>query len=395
MNPPSPDAPVFYVARFVPAYRAPVLERLDAALGGRLVVGSGAPPGTSSLGKLASDNPFPFRHVRLPDWWIGGERLHVQRFGPLFRAFGDPAVVLAEETPRSPTLPLLLRHARRRGAGRVLWGHFSSNDRPFEPTRHPFDRYRLALARSVEACVCYTEPIADLLRPYVPDERLFVARNTLDLDPLFRLHETLDREGRATVRRRLGLPVDEPVVAFLGRLIPEKGTALLLDVFARLRAEQPAHLLVIGDGPERSAMEERVERERLPDVRFTGALTDAADLAPYLFAADALCIPGYLGLAVNHAFALGLPVVSRRAPEGRRYHSPEIAYVEHERTGMLCAWDDPADLVRGLRHVIGHRTAFSERAHAYARTYLTLDRMIRGLADAVHYAETQRPATGR
>lgn len=395
MIPPSSDAPVFYVARFVPAYRVPVLERLDAALGGRLVVGSGMPPGTSSLGELAPDEPFPFRHVRLPDRWIGGERLHVQHFKPMFRAFGDPAVVLAEETPRSPTLPLLLRHARRRGAGRVLWGHFSSNDRPFQPGRHPFDRYRLSLARSVEACICYTEPIADLLRPYISDERLFVARNTLDLDPLFRLREALESEGRAAVRRRLGLPADAPVIAFLGRLIPEKGTGLLLDVFSRLRGEWPAHLLVIGDGPERAAMEARVERERLTGVRFTGALTDDAALAPYLFAADALCIPGYLGLAVNHAFALGLPVVSRRAPAGVRYHSPEIAYVEHERTGMLCAWDDTADLVRGLRHVIAHRAAFSERAHAYARTYLTLDRMIRGLTDAVHYAESHRPATGR
>ncbi len=383
-----PERPVFYFTRMMTAYRIPVLERLDERLGGRLVVCAGQPPQASSLRSLTGEQPGRFRQVALRNHWFRGETVHAQPFRQVFQDFGRPAVVLAEESPRSLSLPFLLRYARRQGAGRLLWGHFSSNDRPFSP-RHPADRYRLALARSVEACVCYTEPIADLLRPYVPAERLFVARNTLDTDTLFALHDALAAEGREAVRRRLGLPTDAPVLVFIGRLIETKGTARLLDVFGALRAQKAAHLLVIGAGPEQRALEERVAREHLDGVHFLGALPAWADSAPYLFAADVMLMPGYLGLAVNHAFAFGVPVVSQAAPDPAiRFHSPEAAYVEPGENGLLARPNDTASMLEAVERILADHARFSQNALAYARAHLTLDQMVDGLEAAIRFAET-------
>lgn len=387
--------PILYFSRMFPAaYRVPVLRKLDLALGGRLVVCSGPPPRSSSLRTLTEQEAHGFQQMELRNLWLAGESVHLQLVGPAFRRWGRPAAILAEESPRSIHLPLLLRRARRLGVPTVLWGHFSSNRREFSPANLR-DRYRLRLAASADACLCYTEEIADLLRPHLPAERVFVARNTLDTDTLFALRRDLEREGRTAVRRRLGIPGDQPVVLFLGRLIADKGTGVLLDLFKRLRARAPARLLVVGQGPEESAMRRRAEREGIDGVRFVGAMPRDEESAPYIFASDLLLIPGYLGLAVNHAFAFGVPVVSRAAPPGMRLHSPEAAYVVNGRNGFLCAHDDLEAMLGAVERVLAERETFSRNALDYAQRNLTVDRMIRGLVEAIEYARKSAAGPAR
>ncbi len=378
--------PIFFFTRVLPVYRIPILQRLNERLENRLVVFSGQAPGASSLGSLMEVSEPAFRHVAVRNFWLRGEALHMQPFCKAFRVHGPPAVVLAEESPRSLSLPLLLRHTRKQGIPRVLWGHFSSNARTFSPTNWQ-DRYRLRLARSAEACVCYTEGIRDVLRPYIPEERLFVARNTLDMDLLFSLHDRLAAEGKPAVRQRLKLPPETPVLLFIGRLLPQKGLNLLLKTFATLRATDYAALVIIGDGPERAALEQHIADQAIPDVRLLGPLTDWADSAPYLYAADVMVNPGALGLSVNHAFAFGVPVVSCQSAPGGAGHGPEVAYVIHGKNGMLCAPNDVAALRNGIEHVLTNQSAFSTYARHYARTHLTLPIMMEGLVRAIQFAE--------
>ena len=382
----SPCGPVYYFARILPAYRHAILAQLNERLGGRLVACAGAPPGTSSLAPLATTPPGGFGIVGMRNFWVGGEALHAQPFRHVFRRLGTPAVVLAEESPRSVSLPWLLRYARRAGAARVLWGHFSSNRR--DPSRRSMaDRYRMGLAASVEACVCYSEAVAGILAPHVERQRVFTAPNTLDMTALAALREKLEEEGRVSVRRRLNLPEDAPAIVFLGRLIRRKGTDLLLEAFEILGKRRQARLVVMGSGPEEQAMRRRVAKKGLGGVRFLGAVPDWESSAPYLFAADVLLNPGYLGLSINHAFAFGLPVVSQRPPRtGIRYHSPEIAYLIPGENGELAAPDDPAALASAVEKVLARRDRYAEHALRYAREHLAVDRMVDGLEAAIRFA---------
>ena len=117
---------------------------------------------------------------------------------------------------------------------------------------------------------------------------------------------------RAAARARLGLAPDAFVVAGLGRLVPVKGFDLLVEALPRLAAEVPsARVLLVGDGPERAALEARARAlgvaARLP---VTGATPEGA--AP-LAAADVLAAPSRnegMGRALVEAMALGLPVVA-------------------------------------------------------------------------------------
>lgn len=376
--------PVVYVSRFVPGYRRPVLEALNKALDERLIVCSGQPP-SASFASLTSDTPAEYRQIPLRSWWIAGERLHAQPVGQVLKL--KPSVILAEESPRTITLPVLLRGARRKGTGTLLWGHFSSNNRPFGSS-HPLDRYRLALARYADGCVCYTESIRTSLAEHVPSDRLFTARNTLDIRPLLRLRELLETEGKPAVRRRLGLSVEAPVVTYIGRLIPQKRLDLLLDTYSILLRHGPVSLVIVGDGPEKPALEARIERENWTDVRLTGAITGQARSAPYLFASDVMVCPGYVGLAVNHAFALGLPVVTHASPKpGIRHHSPEVTYLKHGHNGLMVPHGSVPALADAVQDILADQAQYSARALSYARTHLDMSTMVDGLVKAVRFAE--------
>ncbi len=382
---PSDRRPIYYFARMIPWYRIPVLEQLNERFDGRLVACAGDPPGASSLGNLVQGSKPGYKHVSLRNRWFFGERIHAQPFRSVFERHGAPAAILAEESPRSVTLPFLLRYAKSLGAGRVLWGHFSSNHRAFDPRRHFLDKYRLALAKRVEGCACYTEGIANLLRPFLPERNLFVARNTMDLAPMFTQREELAAEGKAAVRRRLAIPPDGPVLVYIGRLIPEKGTDMLLETWARLTKEILATLLIIGDGPERAVMEAKVSARSLQGVRFLGSLL-REKAGPWLYASDLMLMPGYLGLAVNHAFAFGLPVVSLHHPAGGvKFHSPEVEYVRSGETGLLCSGNSSEALAAGVRKVLADRERYSANALAYAQEHLTLSNMVDGLEAAIRH----------
>jgi glycosyltransferase involved in cell wall biosynthesis len=69
-------------------------------------------------------------------------------------------------------------------------------------------------------------------------------------------------------------------------------------------------LVIVGDGPERAALEDLAKRV-YPSAEFPGA-KHGADLAPYFSAADLFVLPGTGGLAVQQAMSYGLPVVMGR-----------------------------------------------------------------------------------
>jgi glycogen(starch) synthase len=108
-----------------------------------------------------------------------------------------------------------------------------------------------------------------------------------------------------------GLP--RPRVVFLGRLHVQKNVDLLLVAAARLRC--PAHVVLVGDGPERARLEQLRDRLGLRGrVTFLGFL--AHDRVPALLrSADVLCLPSRyeeLGTALLEALHCGVPVVATR-----------------------------------------------------------------------------------
>lgn len=98
-------------------------------------------------------------------------------------------------------------------------------------------------------------------------------------------------------------------VLFVGRLSAIKGVPLLLDAFAAIRKTHPdARLTLVGDGPDRAALEARARQSGLGDsVRFSG-YQPQEKVAELLAQADIFVLP---------SFAEGVPVVLMEAMASR------------------------------------------------------------------------------
>lgn len=342
------DARVLILQGIVPPYRVPVFEALGREVH-LTVLHSGA-----SVGEAA----VHFTERVVAERRIAG--FHLQ--SGVLRAVMEHDVAIAMFDLRWPTmlLPLL----RPGGPPVVWWGH------GFGASGH-LRRLRAALARWADALLLYDAgSVDDFVVLGVPRERIFVAPNTVHVAA----------PGRREGPRRSFL--------YVGRIQPRKRLDLLVDAFASAAPQLPQDvtLEIVGDGGERAALEHRARDAGVGSrVHFHGAVRDETALARHFAGALAYVSPGHVGLGVLHAFAYGVPVLTRTGPG----HAPEIANVTHRETGLLLPLETDAfalalvQLARDPEHsaALGRAAA---RHHAQGRT---LDHMLAGFRDALAYVQ--------
>ena len=140
-------------------------------------------------------------------------------------------------------------------------------------------------------------------------------------------------------RRSVGIADDEMVIAFLGRIVMEKGLDVFSDaIHAFATFGLKYRVLVIGDGPARPWFE-----EQLPEAIFTGQLT-GNDLARSLASADVFLNPSMteaFGNVTLEAMACGLPVIAAEATGATNLVRAGV-------TGMLVDGTDPDEFAEIL-----------------------------------------------
>ena len=221
------------------------------------------------------------------------DKLTMRCLGPWARARGVPAVVVSHE--RLDAL-LAMRAARWAGMpgrpGAML----------LRCATGVADRWNRRLAAAFDKVVCTSDWAAE---EFIRVRAANLARAPLGVD--LDVFTPLRHDQR--VRARLA-PGGGPLLAFTGRLWPEKRPDLPIAVLAALRRQGvDAHLALAGDGPMRPALESAARD--LP-VTFLGFLSSRAALATLLATADAVLAPGPVetfGLAALEALACGTPLV--------------------------------------------------------------------------------------
>lgn len=130
-------------------------------------------------------------------------------------------------------------------------------------------------------------------------------------------------------------------VLFVGRLTRAKGVDVLIEAMAHCPDQR---LTIVGDGPERRALEEAARR--LSNVAFTGSLAHA-EVAEHLARARLLVLPSRQEGVPNvlmEAMSLGVPVIATRVGG-----VPDL--VAHGITGWLVEPDDAPALVCAIRTI--------------------------------------------
>jgi len=174
----------------------------------------------------------------------------------------------------------------------------------------------------------------------------------------------------------------------VGRLAPMKGFGVLLEAMAEL---PDARLTLVGDGPERAALEATAARHGVAArVRFAGAL-GAPGVTALLGEADVFCLPSFaegVPVVLMEAMAARVPVVAT-AVNG----IPEL--VADGRTGLLVAPGRAAPLVAAVRALAGdpeRRRTMGAAGRAVVEEHYDVDRSVGVLARLLGAPEPAAPA---
>lgn len=197
-------------------------------------------------------------------------------------------------------------------------------------------RLILGAARRASASIGVCQALMDRLHELGGDpSKLNTLRNGVDL-------ERFVPEPRDAARARLGLPVEGRLLLCVGHLIERKGQYLAVEALPQLPPD--AHLLLAGDGPDRTALERQATalgvRER---VHFAGVVPQT-ELKWWYSAADALALcssrEGWANVLLE-AMACGTPVIATDiwgTPEVVSQPAAGVLMPERSAAGLAQAW---------------------------------------------------------
>jgi len=182
----------------------------------------------------------------------------------------------------------------------------------------------------------------------------------------------------AALRSTWGVGEDDLVVAYVGRLAPEKNLPLLLTTFAAIHRYAPgARLLLVGDGPSR--------RQLQHPQHIHAGMRHGEDLAAHYASADLFLFPSMTetyGNVTLEALASGLPVAAYRM-------AAAAELIRHGENGMLADPGASAQFVRAALDLVtrpgarGRMAAAARRSiaeHDWERIY---DRLVAALREVI------------
>lgn len=317
-------------------------------------------------------------------WWMLAEHVPETLFELMEIAYNVPAFLRLRRAVKEPRADALYERyaffhvagamaARAAGVPLILEVNYTADtplyrrrSRLLRPLARAAERFVFRRARLIVA-------VSSVLRNGIvaggiPADRVLTLPNAADPD---RFRPEISGEA---VRARHGL-LGARVVGFTGAFFPWHGVGFLLDALAELLREMPdAAALLVGDGPERSLLEERVRQEGLGErVRFAGWIGHE-DLPEHVAAFDIAVMPDSneygSPMKIFEYMAMGKPVVAPRL-------GPLADGIVDGETGILFPRRDETALRAALAALLGdeaRRRQMGERARAHVLANHTWDR---------------------
>lgn len=197
-----------------------------------------------------------------------------------------------------------------------------------------------------------------------------------------------------TLRKRLS-PDGAPVLFYVGRLVTFKGIDHLLDAMALLKGRLAPRLLLAGDGPHRTNLEQRAQQLGIADrVHFLGALANT-DLPRYHAVSDMFVMPSTdhetFCIAACEAMACARPVVAART-------GGLIEVVRDGETGFLVPPADPramADRIDQLLRDTALRKQLGQQGREWTLQMFTWDRVVERVLGCYADVLGQKPVPKR
>ena len=169
----------------------------------------------------------------------------------------------------------------------------------------------LKAVREASAVYCLTKRTARLIK-----ERLDYDADHFHILPdvinLENFCQQLTTQGKKRIYEQYGIPIDQPLLGYFGRIAYEKGWSSLVSILVRI-TNLPWHLMVVGDGPQRLRFEQALQQAGLAErVTITGFVSHSK-IPNLMQSIRILLMPSLheeLGGAAIEAMSCGIPVVA-------------------------------------------------------------------------------------
>lgn len=265
---------------------------------------------------------------------------------------------------------LAVMTALRRHVPYMIWGETTLQGRPSPWLSGWKARVVGAIVQNAHAVLPIGRHSIEFYRAFgVADDAMFLAPYAVD--NAFFMRAAQDRAThRRSVRERLAIPVDMPIILFAGKLIDRKRPAELLRAYARSSMQDRAALVFAGNGIEYSYLKELVTTLKLVNVRFLGFQPQHALTSIYC-ASDLLALPSRFetwGLVLNEAMSCGLPVIASAGV------GAAVDLISNGENGYVYEPGDVDALARGLAAILGddgkrHRMGEASQARIRSWSY--------------------------
>ena len=210
-----------------------------------------------------------------------------------------------------------------------------------------YEYFQVRAFRSFDAVIAVSSPLHTLLSSRGVGGPLRMIRNAAPIPaPLVE---------RTQARQQLSLGKGPAHIAWIGRLSREKGADVLIDALALTNTD--VHVTFIGDGPERTTLEQHALRLGLNDrIHFAGNIMPAAPLLP---AFDAFVLSSRTEgtpMVLFEAMEARIPIVATRVGG--------VPDVVNDATALLVPSQHPRDLAAAIDATVTDRNAARLRAAA-------------------------------
>jgi len=179
---------------------------------------------------------------------------------------------------------------------------------------------------------------------------------------------------RASVRKSLGIALDDFVVLYLGRLDKLKGIYTLLDALQILRTGAETVTTLLVGSVEIRDLENEIGRRGLRSFAKVVGPVGKNDVVDYYCSADVFVLPSFLegiSSALIEAMACGTPVVATNV-------GGNTSVVRHEQDGLLVPPGNPHSLAKALLAImndVGLRRSLGTSARARIQDRFSLETM--------------------
>ena len=306
--------------------------------------------------------------------------------------FNRKNTIVIRGNVRNPFLMPFLLLNKLRGVKTIVWGQAISRKRIFSPFSDLRDFYSLVILKISSAYVLYDDVTKIQLEKYIKKKKFFVANNTIDTQKEYQFLETLGRIDKTKLRSDLGVN-SKITLLYIGRLSKRKKISYLLEVFKNIENKYDSiSLMIVGQGPEFEHIKKIIDFLELKNVSLVGPKYEL-EAAKYLYVSDIMIMPGWLGLAVNHAFIYGLPIVSQKENDYLTNHAPEAMHLKHKFNGWFAKYNDSEDMIKGIDEIINNYESYSKNAFQYAQNNLGIDKLVHGFIEAYNFVNDQPKTT--